>query len=158
MWFKKFRHNKLIKGAINMETTSYKVGDKVKVETAKCGTPRTLIGKTFTITWASYNGAGAMTSDYYNGNPIDGTDKISTIYHGDLVPAFISRKEHAEYLKTEIDDMKESIKLKEKEVEILLKYKDEEEELAAKISEILKNKNDVVAIAKILRGHKTDLL
>ena len=146
-----------------MELYVFRPGDKVKVVSNTFGT-RAAIGKIYQIVTASVGpGTTAITSDYYAAMEIGILGKTRGrinvgIYHGDLIKGYGSRKEQAEHLKEEVATMKIEIKQKEDEIEYLLKYKDEEEYLAVKIADIMKNKNDTAAIAEILRKHKTDLL
>jgi hypothetical protein len=143
-----------------MEPQGFDIGDKVKIISKRNGSYGRM-GAFYEI--INLNGLRPRSTPIYDNNTYLGVEvgnsrRTITLYHGDLEYAWANRKEHAEYLKEKIKELEKDIKAKKLEMEHLLKYKDEEEELAHKIKEILENKNDVVAIAEILRKHKTDLL
>ena len=79
-------------------------------------------------------------------------------YSYELEPMWTNWKDQADYLREEIADMEEDIKEKKVELDIITNYKDEADYLAHKIVDILKNKDDVGAIRKLLKDYRTDIL
>ena len=69
-----------------------------------------------------------------------------------------SREAQLKSLRLQKEEVKREIAELKKELEILTKYKDEEDYLAHKIHEILKHKDDPEAIRKILKEGSTHLL
>jgi len=143
-----------------MEPKGFALGDKVRIVSKHNGTYGRVgaIYEIVNLNGLHSNAIPIYANNTYLGNEVGKFHRQVTLYHGDLEFAWSTRKEHAEAIMEEIDELKVTLKAKEKEVEYLLKYEDEEEELAHKIKKILENKNSAKAIAEILREHKTDLM
>ena len=139
-----------------MEARILSPGTSVKVVGNRYGTNVYLMGKCFVIKSSSIiAGSNALTNDYYYA---DDRGRQVVLYHGDVEKGWQNREEEIAFLKAEILMEKKTIKNYEDRIGYLQKYKDEEEALAYKIYEIMQNKNDVKAIAELLRKNKSDLL
>jgi hypothetical protein len=143
-----------------MQPKGFALGDRVKIVSKHNGTYGKIgsIYEIINLNGLRQNATPIYPTNTYLGSEIGKFSRQITLYHGDIEFSWSTRKEHAESIMVEIVGLKEMVKSKEKEVEFLLKYKDEEEELAYKIKKILENKDSVKAIAEILRDHKTDLM
>ena len=138
-----------------MRNETYKVGSKAKVKTTVHGTTLSK-DDIVEITMVHPN------EPMYNIKVVKSKRCRSrgslSAYSYEISPAWKNWKEKAKYVREDLDILKDEVKEIEQELEVLEKYKDEEDYLAHKLVDILKNKSDVEGIKVILKAYKTDLL
>ena len=128
-----------------MENPKIKKGDIIIVTDGRNGAPEGIelevINKSGSY-WIARDPEKNMNYNIFsNGNPKD-------------IFILADREARKKYLKEKIVEVKKDLLIMERDLEVLTKYDSEEEYMAYKISEILKNKDNKVALTSLLKELK----
>jgi hypothetical protein len=138
----------------NRNIKKFKIGDKARVIKTIHGT---CVEKGSTVEIIQVYGAEPMYTIKVL-TPLSMKGQTYSAFSAELSPPWNNWKEKAEYLREEVIETETELKSLKQELDMCENYKDEEDYLAHKIVNILKNKDDADSIRIILKEFKTDLL